>query len=171
MTFGERVKEIRIEKGMSQADLAVRMAVTQQSIGKYEGLVLPPKYATIIKISKGLGVAPEEMLSPTILNSTRHGQRVTSDVDLAEDPQKTTYSDNQNARSDAEWKKGSRPKKASADTNQKLMHFNYECDVLPEEYSDYYKMLEQFTSLNGQGRQKVLAYMQDISPTYGKNDL
>lgn len=47
MTFGEKVKEIRIRQGISQLQLGQRMNISQQAVAKYEHLVDQPKLITV----------------------------------------------------------------------------------------------------------------------------
>lgn len=61
MTFGERVKTIREEKGLSQSDVAKRMHVSQQAVAKYEKIVDLPKNSTLRKIADALGVTAYEL--------------------------------------------------------------------------------------------------------------
>lgn len=61
MTFGERVRNIREEKGLSQSDVAKRMHISQQAVAKYEKIVDLPKNSTLCKIADALGVTPYEL--------------------------------------------------------------------------------------------------------------
>lgn len=61
MTFGERVKAIREEQGLSQADVAKRMHISQQAVAKYEKIVDLPKNSTLCKIADALGVTAYEL--------------------------------------------------------------------------------------------------------------
>lgn len=63
MTFGEKVKEIRKRKGLSQLELGEKMQVSQQAIGKYEKTLDQPKMATVRKIANALGVPLSELVT------------------------------------------------------------------------------------------------------------
>ena len=64
MTFGERVKELRLKKGLSQRELGERMGgITQQTIAQYEKSENYPKLETIRRIAKALDV-PFDNLVP-----------------------------------------------------------------------------------------------------------
>lgn len=56
MNFGERVKTERERLGLSQAELAKRMNISQQAVAKYEKIVEQPKLATISKIAEALEI-------------------------------------------------------------------------------------------------------------------
>ena len=57
MTFGEGIKQIRKNKGISQRELGIRLGVTQQTVARYEKIKEPPKLATIRKIAKALNLS------------------------------------------------------------------------------------------------------------------
>ena len=58
------VKALRIERGMSQAELAFRLNVSSGFIGKVETPSLPTKYNVndINKIAEIFSVSPQELL-------------------------------------------------------------------------------------------------------------
>ena len=63
-TFGQLLKSIRREKGISQRDLAEQVGIDFSYISKIENDRLPPPAAeTTIKISNILGVSEEILLS------------------------------------------------------------------------------------------------------------
>ena len=62
MTFGERLKAIREQKGLSQRELGERLGVRQQTIAQYEKAVDLPKMKTIEKIAKALNISTKELL-------------------------------------------------------------------------------------------------------------
>ncbi len=61
MTAGERLKSIRIEKGMTQEELAALLGVSYQVISQYERDLRKPKYETAIKLADALGVSPRHL--------------------------------------------------------------------------------------------------------------
>lgn len=61
MTFGEKVKELREQKGFSQRELGERLHVTQQTIAQYEKKTESPKLSTIQKIADALEVGIYEL--------------------------------------------------------------------------------------------------------------
>lgn len=63
MSIGERIKERRIELGMTQAELANRIGTTYQAISKYENDIvdtIPTKKLQLIAFE--LGVSPMYLL-------------------------------------------------------------------------------------------------------------
>lgn len=67
MTVGEKIREIRLAKEMTQVDLAEKLGVTQSMIGQYERSKKPPKFDTILKIAEALEVEPGELISQKIV--------------------------------------------------------------------------------------------------------
>lgn len=65
MTFGERVKKIREEKGLSQRQLGERMGVKQQTIAQYERALNTPKLETVRRLASALKV-PLSALDPIL---------------------------------------------------------------------------------------------------------
>lgn len=56
MPFGNRLKEARLMKGMTQEELAQAVHVTKGAIGNYESEVSSPKEPILIKLMKVLDV-------------------------------------------------------------------------------------------------------------------
>lgn len=56
MTIGERIKEIRKRKGMTQGELAEKIETTPQNVSQYERGIRNPKYKTLSKIAAALDV-------------------------------------------------------------------------------------------------------------------
>lgn len=54
MTFGEKIRKIRIEKKMSQAQVARKMQISQQAYAKYEKATDVPKFVTCRRIAEAL---------------------------------------------------------------------------------------------------------------------
>jgi len=57
-----RIKEKREEKGMTQAELAEAMEVSQQAIAKWEIGVGMPRADKLVKLSEVLGCSLEELM-------------------------------------------------------------------------------------------------------------
>ena len=57
-TFGSNVRQHRKAKGWTQDELAGRVGVTLETIGKIERGAVPPSFDTAERIAKALGVAP-----------------------------------------------------------------------------------------------------------------
>lgn len=59
MTMGEKIKMLRLQKGMSQEELGKKVGVQKAAINKYEkGIVVNLKRSTIASLSSALDVTP-----------------------------------------------------------------------------------------------------------------
>ncbi|MEO1100813.1 MAG: helix-turn-helix transcriptional regulator, partial [Pseudomonadota bacterium] len=56
------MKRLRLERGLTQAALAERLDTTQQTIGRWESGITPPKIDTIVAIATALGVEVTELI-------------------------------------------------------------------------------------------------------------
>ena len=82
MTVGERIKQIRKEKGLTQGDLAKRLGVSQAMITQYENHQREPKkFDTVKKIAAALEVAPEDILGKDLVNTMLDEERLDKTVD------------------------------------------------------------------------------------------
>lgn len=70
-TIGEQIRELRKERGLTQKELGERSGIAEPTIRRYELGKLNPKFETVQKIAKALGV-------PT---SCVYGMNVQSDTD------------------------------------------------------------------------------------------
>lgn len=60
--YGNIIRELRLEKGLSQKNLALSLGTTQSTIGKYEREELQPNVETIIKLCNIFGVTSDYLL-------------------------------------------------------------------------------------------------------------
>ena len=82
MTVGERIKQLRKEKRLTQGDLAKRLGVSQAMITQYENHQREPKkFDTIKKIAAALEVTPEDILGKDLVNTLREEERFDNTVD------------------------------------------------------------------------------------------
>lgn len=63
MKLGEKIKQLRIEKGMTQDDLAAAIGTTKASISNYERNQRSPQYAVLNLIADTLGASLPELLA------------------------------------------------------------------------------------------------------------
>ncbi len=63
MLFAETLKRLRMEKGLSQRELAGRMYVTRSTVARWESGSRLPDAAMISRLSQGLGVDVNTLLS------------------------------------------------------------------------------------------------------------
>jgi len=71
MKFGERLKQIRIEKGMSQDSLAAMLGTSKQVISRYETGQRTPKINIANEYAKKLGVPLDYLLGDDSVKQTR----------------------------------------------------------------------------------------------------
>ena len=64
-TLGNKITELRKEKGMTQLDLADKMGVTDKAVSKWERDLSCPDIHTITKLSEILEVSVEELMQTT----------------------------------------------------------------------------------------------------------
>ena len=62
IAFGQRMRELRQERGMSQDDLAHACDIHPTAIGRIERGAREPRLTTILRLARGLGVASGELL-------------------------------------------------------------------------------------------------------------
>lgn len=60
--FGQRIKELRQEKGLTQMQLAELLFTTQSTIGKYEREELQPNIEALKKLCKVFEVSSDYIL-------------------------------------------------------------------------------------------------------------
>lgn len=65
MTIGEKIKQARIQAGMTQKQLADKCGMADSAIRKYESGRVAPKMGTVKKISAALNVSIRELLKGT----------------------------------------------------------------------------------------------------------
>ena len=61
-TFGERLKELRLEKGLTQTELAKSTGFTQPAIARWENALQIPNVETAIVFAKFFGVTTDYLL-------------------------------------------------------------------------------------------------------------
>ena len=59
--FGEKIKELRLEKKLSQMDVGAAMNIDRENIRKYEKGLQEPKLSTVIKFAKVFNVSFDEL--------------------------------------------------------------------------------------------------------------
>lgn len=61
--LGQRIRELRMKKKLSQANLGLRIFKDQQSIHKVEAGQFNPTYIYLLEICEGLEISIEELFS------------------------------------------------------------------------------------------------------------
>ena len=62
--IGERIKQARIDKGMTQADLASALGKTKATISRYELSSREPRYAQLCAIADALNIPVQQLAGP-----------------------------------------------------------------------------------------------------------
>lgn len=68
MSFEERIKKARIEKGLSKSDLANAIGVHYSQIGRYENKGAQPSADILGKLANALGVTTDFLMNGTADN-------------------------------------------------------------------------------------------------------
>lgn len=78
MNIGQKIKEVRKQKSLTQKELGKRAGISQQQIAQYENGKLKPKIETISKIADALD-APKNLFYDN-LDSLEKGEIVKNDL-------------------------------------------------------------------------------------------
>ena len=86
MTIGERIKEVRIKKGLSQKELGKQLGVSQQMIGQYENPNSNLKTETVSRIAEALEVSTISLLlgTPSELKEEFYSSQKNEEAELME---------------------------------------------------------------------------------------
>lgn len=60
--FGEKLKNLRIEKGFTQMQLAAHLGITKSVISAYESSLRSPSYDILIRLARTFGVTTDYLL-------------------------------------------------------------------------------------------------------------
>lgn len=61
--FAKRLREMRMQAGLSQVDLAERAGITQGQVSNLEKEVAAPVWATVVKLAEALGCSCQDFLT------------------------------------------------------------------------------------------------------------
>lgn len=67
LNFGNKIRNIRIQRGLTQKEAAERLGLTYSTYSNYENNNRTPKYATLKQIAKGLEVSIDELISASFI--------------------------------------------------------------------------------------------------------
>lgn len=62
LKFGKRIKELRLQRKLSQMDVGAAMNIDRENIRKYEKGLQEPKLTTVIKFAEVFKVRYDELL-------------------------------------------------------------------------------------------------------------
>ena len=60
--FSEKLREVRVSRGLSQVDLAKQLGVTKQSVSNWENDNIQPSVEMLVKIAQTLSVSTDYLL-------------------------------------------------------------------------------------------------------------
>jgi len=66
VAFGRRLHEVRVERGFSQEELGERAGMRSNAIGRLERGGREPRISTVLRLARGLGVAPGTLLDQLV---------------------------------------------------------------------------------------------------------
>lgn len=61
--FGKKIKQLRLERKMSQMDVGASMGIDRENIRKYEKGIQEPKLSTVVKFAEVFAVTFDELLN------------------------------------------------------------------------------------------------------------
>jgi transcriptional regulator with XRE-family HTH domain len=61
--FGKRIKELRLERKMSQMDVGAALNIDRENVRKYEKGLQEPKLSTVVKFAEVFEVTFDELLN------------------------------------------------------------------------------------------------------------
>ena len=63
--LGNKLKQLRIDKGFSQSELARRVGITKSMISSYENSMRSPSYGVLLKMARCFHVSTDYLLGVT----------------------------------------------------------------------------------------------------------
>lgn len=83
MNIGDKIKNARLNKGMTQEELGKALGVQKSAIAKYEnGRVVNIKRSTLKKLSDILGIAPSELIFEAYIEEEQKKNDIQADIIL-----------------------------------------------------------------------------------------
>ena len=167
MTVGEKIKEARLQAGLTQAELAEKLGVPYQSVGQWERGVRNPKFHTLYRIASALGVTAFDL----IMDDVSVGVELTDGVSV--------YSNNGKITLTPESLKNLKKQRDDEDERRKEAE---DIEALLDEFErvkdgpSELKLLQKYRRLNIAGQQKAIEQLELLlgNPTYckegGNND-
>lgn len=62
--FGEVLKRMRKDAGLTQVQLAAAVGVGQNTVSEWEASAYEPRWSEVVRLAAALGVTPDAFLSP-----------------------------------------------------------------------------------------------------------
>lgn len=157
-TIGQKIKRMRLEKGLTQKDLAALLGTSQQNLAQYEKDKRRPKIETVRKIAKALDVYIGDLIDDwSIYPNKDIMSDLESNAATEKPPVNTTYSSSRfnvkNYYSDEEMKKA----------------VDFVKNAIPAERLTLFT--QYFNLLNDLGKERAVEYTRLLSsvPEYQKD--
>ena len=149
MTIGERIKEARLNAGITQRELAEKLGVSFVNISQWENGTRKPKYETRQKIADALGVTVDYLLGRT----NQPNVRLATQEDIERYFGRTSY-----ITEDGVAVLAAKPDMSAHDLKK--------CN------ENYSKLCAAFDRLNETGQKKAVENVEDLAkiPEYQKKD-
>jgi len=71
MNFGKRLRQLRKEKGLTQAELAKLLSIGESTVSFYESGKRQPDYETLIRLAEVFNVSVDYLLGRTVLDGSK----------------------------------------------------------------------------------------------------
>lgn len=149
MTIGERIKEARLNAGITQRELSEKLGVSFVNISQWENGTRKPKYETRQKIADALGVTVDYLLGRT----NQPNVRLATQEDIERYFGRTSY-----ITEDGVAVLAAKPDMSAHDLKK--------CN------ENYSKLCAAFDRLNETGQKKAIENVEDLAkiPEYQKKD-
>ncbi len=66
VAFGARLRELRVERGITQEELGRRTALSQKAVSGFERGLHEPRLGSIMRLARGLDVTPGVLLDSLV---------------------------------------------------------------------------------------------------------
>jgi transcriptional regulator with XRE-family HTH domain len=81
ITFGQRVRELRAQRGWRKELLAATAGVTVRAVELWESDHRRPQFATLLRIARAFGLTVDELISGTSSDSNDQGDTDAPDAE------------------------------------------------------------------------------------------
>lgn len=162
MTFGQRLRQIRENKGITQKELAEKLNVTFQTISKWENSVTEPDISTIKEIARLLNCSIEQLFndSEEIKEDETNSKESTSDNNVTEPAQDESLPASRTAICHECGKEISDPKEVhriQIKTESGITEVVDICDnCFKKREEEHKKKLDELNAFNAQAKEKQI---------------
>lgn len=174
MKFGERVKTLRIQRGLSQDELARKIGYKDRSsIAKIENGTRDVPRPVIIKLANALSVdASTLMRDDELARIVRRQSEVINEVTLPQETTEIVYEMNANNNyrfSPSDWPQFERfeiilkkNRRLAEDFTEHTNYYEILMEMHGTSYHQFIQLLEAFNQLDSEGRELILGIVRLI---------